>query len=153
MRAFLSFLSAALMATGAWAQSPTAETDRVTNIVLTAGTTVVTAQLKDNPTSRDFLKSLPRTIAMTRYGDREYYGKVGTPLSHQGIEQQGYTDGDLVYWTPGDSFAIFFAKGATETVGNLIVLGRITSGLDAFNRLGPTLAMKIELAKENPSRF
>lgn len=115
-------------------------------ITLSAGAFVASAELDDHPTSRDFLKTLPLTLRMTRYDDREYYGVLGGPLAAGGPVQAGYTDGDLTFWTPGGSLAVFFAKGATETVGNLVVLGRITSNLEGFVRQAPSISLKITLA-------
>lgn len=48
----------------------------VTMITITAGNTVITAELSASETTRAFLKTLPRTFTMNRYGNREYYGRM-----------------------------------------------------------------------------
>jgi hypothetical protein len=113
-------------------------------ITLTAAATTISATLNDTPTARDFLRSLPRTMAMTRWGEREYYGKVGTPLSVEAPQQTGFRNGDIAYWVPGGSFAVFFDDTRDTNISDLIVIGRVGSDLSAFNALGATVDMRIE---------
>jgi len=75
--------------------------------MITAGNTVITANLNDSATAQDFIKSLPVTMKMTRWGEREYYGKVRERLSDESRKQNGFDNGDVAYWAPGGSFAIF----------------------------------------------
>lgn len=115
-------------------------------IMMTAGTTVITAELRDNPTTRDFVASLPVTMPMTRWGEREYYGKVGKRLSDKGPQQNGFEDGDVAYYVPGGSFAVFFNNKVNPDISHLIVMGKITSDLSVFDSLGESVEMRIELA-------
>ena len=46
-----------------------------TEITMTAGDTVISAILDNSETTQEFLSTLPRTIEMNRYDDREYYGR------------------------------------------------------------------------------
>lgn len=118
------------------------------SITMTAGETVITAVLDTSKAAtRDFLASLPCTMTMTRWDDREYYGKVKDPLSKAGPRQSAYTDGDVAYFVPGASYAVFFAKGGRSPISNLIVMGRVTSDLNAFDNLGNTVTMHIQVAE------
>lgn len=129
----------------------TSESDRLaaeegTQIKITAGETVLTATLNNTKTSSDFIKSLPVTIKMTRWGNREYYGKVENALSEEGELQNGFENGDVAYWPSGKSFAIFFNKEANLNISNLIKMGTITSDLKLFNNLDESVEMKIEVS-------
>ena len=54
--------------------STSASNPDTTQITMTVNGTVITAELADSQTTRDFLALLPRTVTLNRYGDREYYG-------------------------------------------------------------------------------
>lgn len=113
-------------------------------ITLTTGNTVITADLKDNPTTRDFVKSLPVTMTMTRWGEREYYGKTDERLSDNSPSQNGFADGDVAYYVPGSSFAVFFNSRINPDISNLIIMGKVTSDLAVFDDLGDSVTMRIE---------
>lgn len=125
------------------AESPA---ENATPITIRAGKTVLNGILNDSPTARDFLKSLPVTMKMTRWGEREYYGKVGKALA-AGKTQSGFANGDIAYWVPGGSFAIFFNNQHNPDISDLIVIGKITSDLKAFDGMAETIEMQIERAK------
>ena len=114
-------------------------------IAMTTGTAVITADLHDNPTTRDFVASLPVTMSMTRWGEREYYGKVGKRLSDKGRQRNGFEDGDVAYYVPGGSFAVFFNNKVNPDIAHLIVMGKVTSDLSVFESLGESLTVRIEL--------
>ncbi len=114
-------------------------------IAMTTGTSVITADLHDNPTTRDFVASLPVTMPMTRRGEREYYGKAGKRLSDKGRQQNGLEDGDVAYYVPGASFAVFFNNKVNPDISQLIVMGKVTSDLSVFESLDESLTVRIEL--------
>ena len=118
-----------------------------TPITMKAGDQVITAMLDDSPTAQDFIKSLPLTLSMKRWGNREYYGKVRQPLSAQGKRQSGFANGDVAYWVPGGSFAVFFNDKVNPDISDLIVFGKVTSDLRAFDALGESLEMRIDVVK------
>lgn len=116
-------------------------------IRLTAGAAVIEAVLDGSRTSQDFLKTLPRTMTMTRYGDREFYGKLGSALSNDGEKIETFQNGDVTYYEPGGSFAIFYDKEKTSSQSGLIRMGKITSDLAEFGKLGDTAEVRIEAVK------
>lgn len=139
-----------LLSSAAWALSVgpmTASAVAATQITMTAGKTVIAAMLDDSATARDFIKSLPVTMKMTRWGNREYYGKVANRLSEDGQKRNRFENGDVAYWAPGGSFAVFFNDKANPEIDNLIVMGKITSDLKAFDALGESVDMRIEVAR------
>lgn len=117
------------------------------NIKMTVGQTTITATLDNSPTTADFIKTLPRTMTMNRYGDREYYGKMGTAISTEGEKIDDYHDGDVTYYPSGGSYAIFFAGENKSSQPGLIRMGKITSSLEDFNKLGNRIEMKIEISE------
>lgn len=60
---------------------------------MSVGDAVISAILEDNETPREFVATLPWTMSMTHYDDREYYGKVGRRLS--GLIRMGRILSDL----------------------------------------------------------
>jgi hypothetical protein len=118
-----------------------------TPITITAGKTVITATLNDSPTAQDFIKSLPVVMKMTRWGEREYFGKVRERLSDKGRKQNSFENGDVAYWVPGGSFAIFFNNKVNPDISDLIVIGKISSDLKVFDAMDPSVEMRIGIAK------
>ncbi|WP_166434288.1 cyclophilin-like fold protein [Vibrio viridaestus] len=116
-------------------------------ITLTIDSIVITATLDNSQTSKEFLATLPRTMSMTRYGDREYYGKVGKAISEEGQKINDYSNGDVTYYATGRSFAIFYAKEGESSQSGLIRMGKITSDLSDFEKIAGAVEMRIEVVK------
>lgn len=112
-------------------------------IVMTAGNVRVEGVLDDSETSREFLARLPLTISLKRSDDREYYTHIPA-LSDKGNAIEDYENGDITFYTGGPSLAIFFDKAGFSHQGNLIRMGRITSDLHLFDKLGDSIEMRIE---------
>ena len=55
------------------------------------------------------------------------------PASEPGTS--GYEVGDIVYWTPQNSFVIMYEQNG-EIIANLQKVGRIESGVEVFKRSG-----------------
>lgn len=121
--------------------------DAATQITMTVGNTVIAATLDDSATTRDFVKSLPVTMKMTRWGNREYYGKVANRLSEDAQKRNRFANGDVAYWAPGGSFAVFFNDTGNTSISDLIVMGKVTSDLKAFDALEDSVDMRIAVAK------
>lgn len=118
-----------------------------TAITMTFGDTVVTAVLDDSETSKAFLKRLPLTIDMSRYGDREYYAAI-SELPEDGEAIPDYENGDVTYYTNGKSLAIFFGNEENSNQSNLIRMGKITSDLSVFDSIEENVSVTIEIADE-----
>lgn len=115
------------------------------NITMTVGDAVITATLENSETTREFLLSLPRTLTMNRYGNREYYSRIES-ISENGESIADFENGDVTYYPAGPSFAIFFAGEERSDQSGLIRMGKITSDLSVFDTLGESVEMQIELA-------
>lgn len=105
-----------------------------TQIKITAGGQEMTAVLEDNVTTRALLEQLPLTISMNNLFSREmaYYFEEALPTNN--LISGGYEAGDIVYWPPKNSLAIFYANdGSSFERQNL---GRILSGYEVFEGTG-----------------
>jgi hypothetical protein len=112
------------------------------NIKITAGQTVIMASLNDSAPAKDLFSKLPLTLAMNRHQNREYYADIR--LDKSGKTQDGYQVGDIAYWGTGNSLVLFYDKGYT---GGLIIMGRITSGLDKLSSMGGDFTALIEVTE------
>ena len=114
-----------------------------TEITMTVGDTVITAELTDSETTRAFLETLPRTLTMNRYGDREYYGRM-EEITENGEAISDFSNGDVTYYPAGPSFAVFFSGEEASNQGGLIRMGKITSDLSVFDTFDESIEVYIE---------
>lgn len=117
-----------------------------TEITLNFDGTIVAAVLDDRETTQAFLEQLPLTLTMNRYGDREYYAAV-SKLPENGEAIPNYENGDITYYTTGQSLAIFFGNAEQSSQDGLIRMGRITSDLNMFDEIGETVQVTIDYAE------
>jgi hypothetical protein len=114
---------------------------------ITIGNSVLTAVLIDNETTRDFLTMLPMTVRASDYVSREKYWHLPRALTAKTDRQSEYERGDLGFWAPNNDMALFYNHDGTElpTTG-LIVIAKIISGLNVFNRYPGSVELKIKIA-------
>lgn len=128
-----------------------AATGNSTPITITAGDTVITAELDDSDITREFLSQLPQTIPMSRIRTREFYGPIERPLVTQAPVQTTFANGDVAYWFSGESMCLFYADEDTDgTVSSGIMkLGRITSDLSALAQFDDPVEMVVAIAPKS----
>ena len=113
---------------------------------ITIGNRVLTAVLIDNETTRDFLTLLPMTARANDYVSREKYWHLPRALASKSDRQNEYERGDLGFWIPNNDMALFYNHdGSVLPNPGLIVIAKIASGLDFFNRYPGGVELKIEL--------
>lgn len=112
-------------------------------IKITSGNKIIFAQLNDPVTAQDLLSRLPITLQMNAHQNREYYASIR--LDQNSSTQDGYQIGDIAYWALGNSLILFYDKGYTS---NLIVMGKIGSGLDMLQDMGTGFSAKIEKVED-----
>lgn len=117
-----------------------------TGIILTYGETEMTATLYDSATTRDFLALLPLTLEAHVYGGREYAAPMEATISADGEAIDDYSNGDVTFYPPGNSLAVFYANEATSNQASLIRMGRITSDLSLFEGLPDNTPLTVEIA-------
>jgi len=114
-------------------------------IRLTAGTIVLDATLDDNATARDFASLLPLRLQMDDLLKREKYGQLPRSLTAGGKPRSSYEVATIVYWSPGPDIAIFYDHdGQSIPAPGIVVLGEITSGVEAFKEYDGTVEVTIE---------
>jgi hypothetical protein len=108
---------------------------------------VVTATLIDSKTTRDFVSLLPLTLTMNDLFKREKFAHFPRAISEEGERTHSYEVGDLIYWSPGPDVAIFYRHdGQAIPNPGIIVIGKIDSGIEAFNVPG-SVKVTVELAR------
>jgi hypothetical protein len=114
-------------------------------IRLTAGETVLSATLDDNATARDFASLLPLTLQMNDLLKREKAGRLPRSLTAGGKPQSSYEIGNIAYWSPGPTVAVFYDHdGQSIPAPGIVILGEINSGADALKKYDGTVGVTIE---------
>lgn len=119
-----------------------------TNITLTIGNTVLTAYLNNTTSAQDLISHLPAKVKLNN-SDNDYCGDINPPLAYKKEEVQvGYKNGDLAFWTVGNDFVIFVKdEDKSANTGNLVIIGKVTSGLEKVSSLGSSFEVTIALAE------
>jgi hypothetical protein len=119
--------------------------NRSIKIRLKVGETVVTATLIDSKTTRDFISLLPLTLTLEDYAGTEKISDLPKRLSTEGAPSGSDPSvGDITYYAPWGNLAIFYRD--FEYASGLVILGKINSGIEAFNVPG-SVKVTIELIK------
>lgn len=103
----------------------------------------LTAVLNNTPTSWDLWNRLPVSVTFYPHQNREFYTNM--TLSGNPDVQDGYAVGDIAYWTPGNAVVLYYGEGYT---GNLIIMGRITAGLEHLKQRKGSFSARLEKAQE-----
>lgn len=116
-----------------------------TKITLTIGNTVIPAILHNTDPARDLVAMLPVTVSLNR-GPVDYCGGIAPIHYEEDDVQAGYRSGDLAYWIPGRDFVIFTeTKEASSGNPDLVIIGQISTDIQAVKALGSTIKVTIDL--------
>ena len=117
-------------------------------IRLRIGNRALTGTLIGSKTAQDFVSLLPLTLTMNDLFGREKFAHLPRAISTEGKRTQIYEVGDIAYWSPGPDVAIYYQHDG-EKIPNpgIIVIGKLDSGVDAFNVPG-SAEVKIEVMHE-----
>ncbi|QRN93560.1 hypothetical protein JRI60_30825 [Archangium violaceum] len=114
-------------------------------IRLTIGEAVLTATLRDNETTRDFVSLLPLTLTLKDYAATEKISDLPRRLSTKGTPPgTDASAGDITYYAPWGNLALFYRDSGHAS--GLVTLGKIDGGVEALREPGP-LKARIELVK------
>jgi hypothetical protein len=103
-------------------------------IKITVGTTVLTATLLDNSTSRALIAKLPLTVPMQDLYGREMCYRFPDALPADDVKTTGYEVGEIIYWPPGHSLVIMYAQNGERF--SMQKIGRIDSSISIFETTG-----------------
>jgi hypothetical protein len=102
---------------------------------------IVSARTIDGPTARDFLTILPLALTMNDLFMREKFGSLPRAISNDGKHIHSYALGDIAYWSPRPDVAVFYRHdGEAIPEPGIVVLGKVTSGIEALKVRGPVTA-------------
>jgi hypothetical protein len=114
-------------------------------ISLRIGDRVLTATLIDSATTGDFISLLPLTLTLKDYAGTEKISDLPKRLSTEGAPSGNDPSvGDITYYAPWGNLAIFYRDFGYSS--GLVILGKIDSGIEAFNVPG-SIDVTIELIK------
>ncbi|MDR2020068.1 MAG: hypothetical protein LBQ14_04805 [Treponema sp.] len=114
---------------------------------ITGGDWILAAVVIDSETARDFLTLLPMTVKANDYINREKYWPLPKALAAGHDRQREYERGDLGFWPSANAMALFYNHdGSLFPNPGLIVVAKITSNPEIFNRYPGPVELKIELA-------
>ena len=121
-------------------------------INIISGEVTLTAELNDSPSAKALLAKLPLEFRMSRWGD-EYYGDCGVDVEEEPQARTLMKVGELAIWPPGSALCIFFGPTPASTADEPVAaskvnpIGRLTSQLEPLKKLGPSIKVRMELAK------
>jgi hypothetical protein len=90
-------------------------------------------------------------LPMTDLFNREKFGHLPRALSDAGRSTHRYAVGEIACWPPGPDFAVFYRHdGESIPDPGVIVIGRVTSGIEAFGARGAA-TVRFELSDHDAS--
>jgi hypothetical protein len=148
-RILLALVSAMALSHAAFGDEKTTTEHRDSmKITLKIGDRAITATLIACKTAQNFVSLLPLTLTMNDLFGREKFAHLPQAISTEGKRTHTYEVGDIAYWSPGPDVAIYYQHdGEKIPEPGIIVIGKLDSGVDAFNVPG-SVEVKIELAHE-----
>lgn len=117
-----------------------------TKIKMTFQGHVATAELFDNPTSRDFISLMPLTLHFKDFNETEKIAdpprKISTAGMPDGFEPRA---GDLALFAPWGNISVFYKPFRYSE--KLVPIGQITSGLDELKNMKGDFDMTFEVVE------
>jgi hypothetical protein len=111
---------------------------------------VITAILVNSPLVDEFITKLPLTLNMTDYLKREKHGGLSFSLSQQNLTnvQKEYAIGDVIYYPPGPTFAMYYAHDGRVISAGMEVLARLDAeGIRTLATFPANVQVTVELAR------
>ncbi|MBQ6219361.1 MAG: hypothetical protein IJJ47_06500 [Methanosphaera sp.] len=105
--------------------------DNDTHIKFTYKDKVAYATIVPNPTSDDFIDSLPLNLTFNEIWGTEKYASMPNLLvesKHHNVLKEGY----VVYYPLTNSLAVCYHRDDGSMMGSKILIAKIDSGLDLF---------------------
>lgn len=114
------------------------------------GTDVFTAALIESPATEEFLIHLPLTLNMTDYLNREKHAGLPFSMADENLTniQTPYEIGDVIYYPPGPTFAMYYDHDGREISAGMEVIARLDDvGIAALAERSGAVEVTIELAE------
>lgn len=113
---------------GGEASSDTASAQGSRQLTITLDDTdVIYATLLDTPAADAFAEQLPLTLDMTDYAEREKHAHLDFTIDDSDLEniQYPYEIGDIIYYPPGPTFAMYYDHDGREISAGMEVIARL----------------------------
>lgn len=129
----------------------TPNTQDESHLVITLnGTETIKAALIKSPATEEFLAHLPLTLRMTDYLKREKHAPLSFSISDDKLLhiQQKYEIGDVIFYPPGPTFAMYYAHDGNIIRAGMEVLARLDQmGIRTLSKYPDAVDVKMELGK------
>ena len=99
------------------------------------GEHTITANLLDTPAAAEFAAHLPLTFHMTDYANREKHAHMDFSIDNSLLENitVDYEIGDIIYYPPGPTYAMYYDHDGRTISAGMEVLARMDQeGIDAL---------------------
>lgn len=87
---------------------------------------------------------LPLEGWMTRFDDREFYMPLPVTPDVQGEQTRSFCNGDVAYYPPYNTLAVFYARERESPCPGLIPIGRIAGDYSGLESLEERVFSRIE---------
>ncbi|WP_300711788.1 cyclophilin-like fold protein [uncultured Brachyspira sp.] len=105
-------------------------------IKITVNNQVLDAIIYNTELANEIINTLPITVSMIGYGNREYYGQLSYTPKNITKGQLNFQNGDITYCARNNSLAIFYSQSDNPNLTmEVIPIGKITSDLKVFHNL------------------
>lgn len=100
-------------------------------------------KLNNTTLAKEIYDRLPEKAEMNRYDDREYYLPLTFKPEGKGEEIPDYSNGDIGYFPPLNTFAIFFDKAGVSSCQGLKKIGNVTNDYSFLKEKKDNIVVKI----------
>lgn len=112
-------------------------------------TDVIYATLLDTPAADVFAEHLPLTLDMTDYANREKHAHLDFSIDDSDLEniQYPYEIGDIIYYPPGPTFAMYYDHDGREINAGMEVIARLDEeGIAVLGSYENAVKVTVELS-------
>ncbi|GEO46147.1 cyclophilin-like fold protein [Companilactobacillus kimchii] len=109
----------------------------MTKVTINFNNQELEADFNSSDTAKSLMDRFPLKLNMMNLYSREMTYRFKEALPARKAKTGGYEAGDIGYWKPRHSFVIFY-KQTGEVIGDLQIVGHITSDISGFSSLGDT---------------
>lgn len=134
---------------GAASDNNTTQGSRQLTITLD-DTDVIHATLLDTPAADAFAEHLPLTLDMTDYVNREKHAHLDFTIEDSDLEniQYPYEIGDIIYYPPGPTFAMYYDHDGREISAGMEVIARLDeAGIATLATYPDAVKVTVELSE------
>ena len=113
-------------------------------------TDVIYATLLDTPAADAFAEQLPLTLDMTDYANREKHAHLDFTIEDSDLEniQYPYEIGDIIYYPPGPTFAMYYDHDGREISAGMEVIARLDeAGIATLATYPDAVKVTVELSE------